>query len=293
LFLNNSYPQHLNISATIFIIENQFSNLRIYAYMKPILRLIFVFLTIPVFANPLISNFWESSLISAQNRSKITQRPYMIVFESPDCLPCQWMDNQTFENAQVAGFIEQNLIAVKVNIRTEEGKSLIKKHRLTQLPTMIIFDKNDIEKGRLDEPVNARGMLDFIRRYAINVNGTKPLVNTAKPNDYQAEAVAALVPQESPASPTVDTPARRVNASSPGGTFSIQIGAFATKTAAYEVMGRLNDKYATAATIYPGFTNGKNWYKVSIGVFHSRQEANDFKFKMRGEGFSDAFVKVW
>lgn len=264
--------------------------------MKPILRLTFVFtlfLATSVFANPPVSNFWETSLTAAKNRAKTTQQPYLIVFESPDCLPCQWMDDQTFDNAQVAGFIQQNLIAVKVNIRTEEGKLLTKKHRLTQLPTMIVFDENDIEKGRLDEPVNARGMLDFMRQYGIKSNAPRPTGNTVNPSNYQAETVTALVPQESPATPTFERPVRKVNSPSPGGTFSVQIGAFGTKTAAYEVMGRLNDKYSTAATIYPGYTNGKNWYKVSIGVFHSRQEANDFKLKMRYEGFSDAFVKVW
>jgi thiol-disulfide isomerase/thioredoxin len=253
-------------------------------------------LAMPVFANSPTSNFWEDNLATAQNRAKIEQQSYLIVFESPDCPPCQWMDNQTFANAQVAGFMEQNLIAVKVNILSDQGKILIKKHRLTQLPTLIIFDKNDVEKGRLDEPVNAKGMLDFVRQYGINIGATKPPKTAANPSNYQAETVAALVPQESPVSPispNIEAPLKRINSPSPGGTFSIQIGAFSSKKSAYEVMGRLNDIYSTPATIYPGFTNGKNWYKVSIGVFHGRAEANDFKLKMRGEGFIDAFVKVW
>lgn len=267
--------------------------------MKHFLRFIFtttLFFVLLIVVNAQVSNFWEANLSAAKNRAKQEQRPYLIVFESPDCQPCQWMDKHTFNNAQVAGFIDQNLIAVKVNIRTEQGKILIKKHRLTQLPTMIIFDEKEGEKGRLDEPVNARGMLDFIRRYGILVGAAKPMTTTTTPDNYQSETVPALVPQESPASPfspPVEAPVRKVNSPAPSGTFSIQIGAFGTRKAAYEVMGRLNDTYSTPATIYPGFTNGKNWYKVSIGVFHDRYEALDFREKMRQEGFSDAFVKVW
>lgn len=67
------------------------------------------------------------------------------------------------------------------------------------------------------------------------------------------------------------------------GKFTVQIGSFASKLEAEKRSSELTDK-GYKAFVIPAKIGGKNWFRVSVGLFATEKEAKDYKTEFMAKG---------
>ncbi|MEM1122759.1 MAG: thioredoxin family protein, partial [Bacteroidota bacterium] len=56
------------------------------------------------------------------------------------CSPCKWMDEQTFSRPEVANYLNENYVTVKVNVDNFDGMTYKNKYDIRYLPTIMVLD---------------------------------------------------------------------------------------------------------------------------------------------------------
>jgi len=103
--------------------------------------------------------------------------------------------------------------------------------------------------------------------------------------------VAAADPKTAPKADAVTAPSAKPAAmakkdAKDGNFFSLQVGSYPSEALAKENIAKMDkkqDAFVQAATV-----NGKQWYRVYIGKFKSKREAEDFQKTMAGQ---ESFVR--
>ena len=76
------------------------------------------------------------------------------------CGPCKWMDKNTFTDANVAAYYNENFINVKINMEKGEGPTLARKYRVMAYPTLLYVKGNGDVAHRA---LGAKGADDFLK----------------------------------------------------------------------------------------------------------------------------------
>ncbi|MFK8103789.1 MAG: thioredoxin family protein [Saprospiraceae bacterium] len=82
-------------------------------------------------------------------RANQEQKLYFLKFGAPWCLPCQLMEESTFQDQNFLELLKRSYLYLNVNVDLFDGISLKQKYRVKSLPTIIVFDQH----GRLLEKV--------------------------------------------------------------------------------------------------------------------------------------------
>ncbi|SFF42290.1 thioredoxin fold domain-containing protein [Thermoflexibacter ruber] len=86
------------------------------------------------------------------------------------CMPCKVLEYQVFSDTTLANFVNQNMIAAKLNITDKFGKEeylkcldIAKSHHIRVYPTIVILDKNGKEVQRAFGIVTAQGIIKLLQ----------------------------------------------------------------------------------------------------------------------------------
>ena len=230
--------------------------------------------------------FISGSFLTAKEEARMQGKSFFAVFETNWCEPCQWMDANTFNDERVDWYIRQNTFGVKVNVDNFDGYSYRQVYKLEQVPTIIAFNAEGRETERLDKPVDADAFLAFLKR---NSKKGLPSVPSSSSSviDYLDEAPVLVPPSDTPSQPDY------TYENSSGNRFTVQLGAFSRRSLAFSEMERLDGIFGEAMMFHNEYTNGKQWYKLSIGIFKNKEDAEKLKNEIRNRGFPDAWVKTF
>ncbi len=100
-------------------------------------------------AAPTAVRFFSVSLPTAKAQAAENGKLIFVDFTASWCMPCQWMDETTFNDPVLADYIGDNYIALKIDIEDFDGIAYKQQYDITLLPTMLIFNS----KGELLEKV--------------------------------------------------------------------------------------------------------------------------------------------
>jgi cell division protein FtsN len=104
-----------------------------------------------------------------------------------------------------------------------------------------------------------------------------------------AEAVFSKAPAHPPAENRIPQPPKAVTA--PTGDFALQLGAYREEAMAQTVMQRLSVKGYQAQVIAKDLpAKGGKWYRLRIGPFKSREEAEKMAKRLEHDGFQSIVV---
>ena len=78
---------------------------------------------------------------SAQKQAKLEKKLYFVDFDASYCASCRNMDESTYQDGALASFIEQSVIALRLDVQDFDGVMWSQKYEVEALPTMLIFNE--------------------------------------------------------------------------------------------------------------------------------------------------------
>lgn len=119
-----------------------------------VLALIFIF--------PLITYFYVSKKDSSTVTVSSTVKPQIIKFSSSLCSECQKMDI-VIKEVYPKYKSEIELITIPVDVQNEYNQSMIKKHNVTLVPTIVLIDKNKYVTKRIVGATDSTTFENYLR----------------------------------------------------------------------------------------------------------------------------------
>ena len=265
-------------------------------------------------------DFFSGNINTVKDRAAIEGKLYFVDFTASWCMPCRWMDETTFSDPAVAKYIEDNYIAVKVDIDDFDGYAYKQIHNIKLLPSILIFDSKGKEVARYEESLSANRFIDILKKHNTLANRVKTKTNTnysssstsPKPKK-QVITRPPLTKTNTANNTTYSTSSSTTNSSSyqpasaapimtgdglyrfkvsrqPSAGYSVQIGVFAEYGNVLTEAARLEDMFDNPVIVHIAKLGDKTVYKVLIGDFNTKDEAIQFRAVVKSKGI-ESFIK--
>jgi cell division septation protein DedD len=273
--------------------------------------------------NPL--QFTASDYQVIQQKAKAEGKLFFLHFTAAHVEQCQWMNQYTFSNEQLAAYIEGNYLAAEVDIELPEGARLQHQFEINQLPTTLIFNtKGELIRG-LTGKQTANEMLATLRNYDTPehrimpakarggnvrpaayrdvdrkisrprlipdvVSGSAPNYSHQQSGQIQPSAQAVRPAHSEPYPSIYKRPQAAYKVTPPKSSFALQVGVFSNYQNAYREKGNL-ERFGATGHVFPvKGSNGRTVYRLCAVDFNTRAEAEQYQ-KTVAARYPDSFVK--
>jgi thiol-disulfide isomerase/thioredoxin len=225
---------------------------------------------------------------SIKARAAEADKLLFVHFTASWCMPCQWMENNTFQNSELGAFVNEHYLSVKVDIDARQGLRLKEEYQIVALPTMLVLDPRGLVVGRYEESMDAARLHQLLRRHYFEVEdlaapvakvdaaGGRPPAGVFRPALIPEAAAAENPPPryESETSFGSDSPAKvRLT---PKDRYGIQVGVFGTYQNAVRQLEQYQERFRQPVWIFPGTHEGRQIFRIVIGSFEDSAAASDF-----------------
>lgn len=278
-------------------------------------------LALSTFAEEVV--FINDDLRTGLNRAAGEGKLVFLEFWASYCTPCKVMEEYTFTNPSVIERMTNSYVPVKVNIQSFDGFDLKNQYKVTVLPTIIILDSKGRQVARYEETMSASKLNTVLDKYNVPQNRTRPVATFANNGIGSNSSVNRLAVTPSPTKPTAappsvpapapinstptsyNTPQRKPVATAtmpnapevgqrrdiPTSGFTIQAGAYGQAASAQMAVDEMKAKIGSQKQyiLQSKTTSGKITYRILIGNFTSRQQADVFRKKTALEGYVRGF----
>ena len=260
--------------------------------------------------------FIDVGLSEIRNMAAKEGKLYFVHFSAEWCMPCQWMEQNTFTDNQLSDFTNQNYLATKLDIDKTEGQWYQNQYAVSTLPTILIFSSQGILLNRVEASLEAEDLLKVFKllnkpankisnrpplalqqsvkildspkatlvfaRPALVRESNKPIMSSViySQNDKE-DIMASNAPVFAYAQTKKPTFLKNRNHSSvftprSAKEYYIQTGIFSSYKNALTAAKLLEQKFDQPVNFQSKKENGKMQYQVVIGQFKSRAKAADF-----------------
>jgi len=221
----------------------------------------------------------------ALNKAKSEKKLFYVDFDASYCASCRNMDQTTYQDQTLATFIDQNVVAYRLDVQSVEGIMWSQKYEIEALPTMLIFNA----EGKLVKKlVGYKSAKDLVAAFK-DAQNPKPvnqaIVKTI--NQSEEKPVAQTVKLENKA--TVDQSSTRTNVNPSSAAkingYTVQLGVFYSQEILVEQSRMISKKFTKQRTfVIKDSIDGKKVYKLMIGNFGNKSEANSYKDALKAAG---------
>jgi thiol-disulfide isomerase/thioredoxin len=239
--------------------------------------------------NLLVSGFYNISLTTAKQLAEKQGKQIFVEFYADWCVPCKWMEETTFADRGVQQVLEEDFIAVRVDIDDFDGFALKQHYNIRVLPTLMILDENGRVMDRREESMSADMLLQLL--------GNKPErplkapVNTA-PDVAQENAAFDQDRDREPPVPVVSQNQNKSNHATVKTTsYRVQVGVFTDYANTENLVSQLRSHTDEPIVVLNDYINNKTVFKVLVGDFESREMAGKLKNQLWQNYGIDGFVK--
>lgn len=248
---------------------------------------------------------WEAAKAQAQTENKL----FFIDFDASYCATCRNMEQSTYMDNNLANFMRQNVVAARVDVQDFDGVMLSQEYEVEALPTMLIFDSKGKLVQRLVGFQSASNLLKLMQQAQTVAPTPAPVVEPERPkavplakdeplpNNNNSNNNSNVAPKVSPS--LFGMPEPKTAPTSPLGLFeivvtraqrsgySVQVGAYNNYETALDQADMMRELYAQKTILCVDKNPTETIYKLFVGVFLTRDEANKFhgvlrKNKMNG-----------
>jgi thioredoxin-related protein len=269
-------------------------------YFKAV-TVILLSLTIMAFAGPTRVKFLSGDWSAAQQKAKSEQKLYFVDFDASYCASCRNMDESTYQDPGLANFMENNVVALRLDVQDFEGAMWSQNYEVEALPTMLIFNQDGKLVKRLVGYKSAKDLMaaftevlpkkeakneGIIRPANQNSNSPKPVADDEKP------ALRPVTSNSHNAKGPTTTGLYELNIKRfTSNGFSIQIGVYNSYEIMLEQAEKLTDRFPDQKILmHVDEMSGQRVFKLLIGNFYDKIQASDFKENLRKSGF-DGILK--
>lgn len=266
------------------------------SFQPALLGMVFLIFSYAGFALPI--EWLPPDLTSVQEQAQREDKLFLLYFTADWCAPCQWMQENTFQDAALKGYLQENILTVKVDLNHAQAKVLQHRFEVEAIPTILVFATNGQLIDRQATTMEAKHLLRWLKRIdqpAHHVNATlpEPATETAldAPQPQLGFSRPALLPeveeshslseyQHQPASPGLVLTGAPLASSHTGFTprsslhYGVQLKtAPVSYTTAVQMIQELERKFEQPVEMYP-VTPGA--FHFILGTFETTGEARQF-----------------
>lgn len=222
---------------------------------------------------------------TALNEADKSGKPLLINFYASWCSPCQWMEETTFKDEQLIALLEQDFVALHVNIDQADGLHLKEKYDVRFLPTILVIDKQGRVLERIEESIGANKLHQILSAPGSLLREMKPGVNS-NPKDYMSKIrenktySLSSLPQANP------SPLPQAS----GALYRIQLGVFSSYEGAIRLIQLLNSKFVEPTMILREVQGEQTRFKVLLGEFPDKGKAYEFRHDIEQNHQLSGFV---
>jgi thiol-disulfide isomerase/thioredoxin len=251
-------------------------------------------------------DFAELTLEEARRKASAEDKLFFVFFTADWCVLSKWMKENTFSDQALSAYVTEHYVPVRMNIDLPEGRQLMGRFEVVNIPTLLFFSASGKLVGRMEDAFAAADMLAALKAYNLPVNHRNVSVEVA------VEAPVLESPR-----PVFDSPPPPPQAGQQAGFYrpplvpegggelmAARTGAAPSASRYTLELDKLYGDYASAATDanrlgYSFSTKGEvktvrrgeaTYYKVLLGSFAQRQEAERMLTSLQREYISGAIV---
>jgi thioredoxin-related protein len=251
-------------------------------------------------------DFAELTLEEARRKASAEDKLFFVFFTADWCVLSKWMKENTFSDQALSAYVTEHYVPVRMNIDLPEGRQLMGRFEVVNIPTLLFFSASGKLVGRMEDTFAAADMLAALKAYNLPVNHRNVSVEVA------VEAPVLESPR-----PVFDSPPPPPQAGQQAGFYrpplvpegggelmAARTGAAPSASRYTLELDKLYGDYASAATDanrlgYSFSTKGEvktvrrgeaTYYKVLLGSFAQRQEAERMLTSLQREYISGAIV---
>ena len=227
--------------------------------------------------------------VSAKAQSE--QKSFFVYFSASWCAPCQIMNRTAFKDENLANFIDDHVIPVKVDIDQTVGKLWQDEFNVVAIPTIIFFDEYGNEKDRITSGVSGTKLLSIL-------SGLDP---NHQPNNVDLpEATFVHYDVVDSYSSAITSDYKNSSYSNTNSTykkfttFELEIGYYVGESDYKFQMKALAGRYAEHRfyIIERRIPSGKTIYQLILGGFNNELEAQSEASYLEQKNYSPHLVKM-
>lgn len=265
--------------------------------MKSLLLLPLLCMTLCLSARPPAQiEFYEGELEELQQQASQYGKMSLVYFYASWCMPCQWMEKNTYRNNELAAYMEKYYFPIRVNIDAPDGNREKKKYMVTLLPTFLIFDGEGNLVARYEESMDSEKLLHLLKKNNLFPAASEhrpsrphspvlqapkakniyypPLIPEGLPIKSQSTAELAESSQGVATPPQSDDPSPIPNYHPPAEFYyGVQVGAFSSRQNAEQEMKILRKKLKEDLHVFKETLQNRTIYKLIAGRFDQQEEA--------------------
>jgi len=236
----------------------------------------------------------------AKIRASEEGKLYIVDFVATYCYMCKMMDETTFSDNRVVDYMEKNYIPVKVNVDNFDGFEWKQRYNIRKLPTIMVFNSAGEPIAKYEESMGSTRMLEVLEAHNSPRNkltNSSPYVHQNIPTTNIVKPVSTSTVSSYPTKPVnTNIGPPELSLESETGLFEftvkrahstgygVQIGVFAEYGNVLREVERLTKLFNSQILVNINQLRGQTVYKVIIGHFPTRREAESLQYNMALKG---------
>jgi len=215
------------------------------------------------------------ALASAKNKKLFVR------FTASWCLPCQWMDQNTFQDPRLSDDLNTGFISLALDVDSYTGFREKETYGITTLPTLLIFSSSGEVLLRLERTVSAQELQKLLRHLPEDIPAQANTMTDLAPTPGTTHlSKSRLVPIEAPSEKSIPQ-------SAPNGarTYGVEVALFSRYERAVPYVTQLERQLTDRVSI---IVNDKDYdrpvYRIVVGRFSSSRQADQLLAKLSNIG---------
>lgn len=231
-------------------------------------------------------NFFDGDFVTAKTKAGTEGKLFFLDFYADWCMPCKWMDQTTFRDNRIAGVMNDNYVAIKLDIDKVEGFELKNKYEVQYLPTILIFNSKGKLIDRIEETMPANRLLAILESHNSQANKVQITYSTN---------TAPGKRNESPTSKDSDLNNKDLldgyASANQNRTFRLQMGVYDDYENAFKEVSALKEEFIDPVIVLNDYHNGGVRYKIMMSEFETLEEAEGYRKILKRDFGRDCIVQ--
>lgn len=227
--------------------------------------------------------FYTANVEEAKSLAGSMGKLAFIEFYATWCGPCKWMDQTTFSNETVSGLLNENYIAIKVNIEEFDGFEAKEKYNVSALPTMIIFNSKGKMVDKIEETLPPSRLVKILQKHDKKSNRTvirhKTNSSPTKLEPFRQSTRTTKTVRNAVSSSSRYTSSAPVRPDK----YRVWVGTFRDATSAHNYNQVLKQTFLDPIFVVKDIVSANVIYKVYMGEFQTKGEAEDYQRILKNE----------